>query len=407
MDLNAIKSPGVNKPLDYVNIGFLGITPLVAVFGTGWYVFHYGVTKLELLNFLVMYLLTGMGITAGYHRYFAHRTYDCSRPLQLLYLVFGAGQVENSVLNWASDHRYHHRYVDQDEDPYNVKRGGLYAHIGWIFFKDTRQVHQRFQNVPDLLKDPMVVWQNRWYLPLAMFVCFGIPTLIGLAAGRPAGGLFWGGFLRLVICQHMTFLINSAAHLFGSRPYSVDNSARDNWWLGPITFGEGYHNFHHKFQADYRNGIRWYQFDMTKWWLLTMRFFGQAWSLRKTPESLILKAKLEVEMRSVERRLAMAGAPQRLWEKVQARLETGRQRLELAMVQYHQAKLDYRRQKDQWSADVRRQWAEKMVYYKAEFDEAGRRWTELMRAMNRIPHPSAQGLLTITAVIDVLKTRIW
>ncbi|OGR87865.1 MAG: hypothetical protein A3J74_06320 [Elusimicrobia bacterium RIFCSPHIGHO2_02_FULL_57_9] len=403
---DAIRSSGKEKPLDYVNAAFLILTPVIALIGISWYAWHYGVTWLEIANLIGMYLLTGMGVTGGYHRYYAHRSYECGKPLQLFYLIFGAAAVENSVLNWASDHRYHHQYVDREEDPYNILKGGLYAHMGWVFYKDMRAVYQKFKNVPDLLKDPLVRWQDRWYLPLVIGFTFLLPACIGLIEGRPLGGLLWGGFLRVVIVHHMTFFINSLAHLYGSRPYAVDNSARDNWLLGPITFGEGYHNFHHKFQADYRNGIRWYQFDMTKWWLHIMRLLGQVTRLRITPESLIIKAKLEVEMRHVEKKLVAMGASERFWVKVRWRLESGRKRLESAAAQYQQAKTEHRRQKHQWSADMRKQWTGNIVYCRREFVEARRRWRDLMQALNRIPHPSAQGLITLTAVFNVLKTRI-
>ncbi|MBI3554007.1 MAG: fatty acid desaturase [Elusimicrobia bacterium] len=390
-----------------MNTLFITLTPVIAVFGTAWYAWNYGVTWLELANFALMFSLTGMGVTAGYHRYFAHLTYDCSKPLQLFYLVFGAAAIENSVLNWASDHRYHHRYVDKDEDPYDILKGGLYAHMGWIFYKDTRAVHQKYKNVPDLLKNPMIVWQDKYYLPLVLVVSFVLPTLIGLAQGRPMGGLLWGGFLRIVIVHHMTFFVNSIAHLWGTRPYSTDNTARDNWLLGPFTFGEGYHNFHHAFQADYRNGIKWYQFDVTKWWLHAMKWMGLVSRLKKTPDSLILAARLEVEVRSVEEKLVAAGAPERMLPKVRFRLEAGRTRLETAMAQYNHAKLEYRRMKRQWSVDMRRQWRAKMDEYKVEFHQAHERWQDTMKAMNRIPHPSAQGLLTFTAIVDIFKAKLF
>ncbi len=396
-----------NEHPDWVNIAFLLLTPIIAFGGTAWYVYYHGVTKLELANFTVMYFLTGLSITAGYHRYFSHRTYECSKPLQLLYLIFGAAAVQNSVLNWCSDHRYHHRYVDTNEDPYNILRGGLYAHIGWILYKDTRAVNIKYKNIPDLLKNPLVVWQDKWYLFIVVVASFALPAYIGLIEGRPVGGLLWGGFLRVVVVHHMTFFINSLAHMWGTKPYSEKDTARDNWWLGPFTFGEGYHNFHHKFQADYRNGVRWYQFDLAKWWLFVMKLLGQARHFSRTPEPLILKAKLEVQMRHVEARLAAAGAPERMWQLVQGRMEMGRVRFEQALVQYHEAKLEYTRQKDEWTKEVRRQWAEKLEFYQDDLDDARKRWAEMIRAMNRIPHPSAQGLLSLTFVLDLLKTRVW
>lgn len=396
-----------NKHIDPVNAAFLTLTPLIGILGTLWYSHHYGVTWVDLAIFVVMYLATGMGITGGYHRYYSHLTYDCTKPVQLFYLAFGAAAAQNSVLNWASDHRYHHRYVDTDEDPYNILKGAFYAHMGWIFYKDDRDQAGRFENVPDLLKDRWVMFQHRHYLPLLVLFGFILPTLAGALAGRPLGGLLWGGFLRTVVVHHMTWFINSLAHLWGARPYSLKDTARDNWWLGPFTFGEGYHNFHHKFQADYRNGLRWWQFDMTKWWINTLYVFGLVTKMRRIPEPVILKAKLAVEMEAVARRLAAANASERMWAKVQYRLDLGRQRLESAMVSYQAAKLEYRRQKDAWSAEMRRQWAEKLEAHQADFEEARARWRAMVKAMHRIPQPSAHGLLSFTVILDVLKYRLF
>ena len=175
-DESGIKTRGTDRPFDWVNIAFLTIAPLIAVVGTALYAWNYGVTWLEVGIFFAMYWATGLSITAGYHRYFSHRTYDCGKPLQLFYLVFGAAAVENSAINWCSDHRYHHRYVDNDEDPYNITRGGLYAHIGWIFRKDIRDQHKRFQNIPDLQKIAFVAWQHKYYLPLVVLVGFALPA---------------------------------------------------------------------------------------------------------------------------------------------------------------------------------------------------------------------------------------
>lgn len=394
------------RPLDWVNSIFLIGTPLVAFVGTAWYVRQYGLTWLELANFVLMFMLTSVSVTGGYHRLYSHKSYEVSKPVQLFYLVFGAAAVENSLLNWASDHRYHHRYVDQDEDPYNILKGGLYAHMGWIFFKDTRDHNRRFENVPDLLKDPLVMWQHRWYLPLVVTFTFALPTWIGLLGGRPVGGLLWGGFLRVVMVHHTTFFINSLAHLWGSKPYDRKGTAVDSWWLAPLTFGEGYHNFHHKFQADYRNGIKWWQFDATKWFINLLHWTGQAWKLKRVPEPLIIKARLEVEKETMAERLAHVQASESLlWERISARVEAGQRRLELAHQRYLHAKAEYRHRREEWTADVRRRYQAQLDAHRAEYEEAMDRWRSMLRAMNRLSHPTPQQLVTLTALVDVLKHR--
>ncbi|MBI4371724.1 MAG: fatty acid desaturase [Elusimicrobia bacterium] len=388
MNANASFS-GARRPIDWVNAVFLVVTPLAAFVGTFFYAWNHGVTWLEVANFIVMFALTSVSVTGGYHRYYSHRSYDCSKAVQLFYLLFGAAAVENSVLSWAGDHRSHHRFVDTAGDPYNILRGGLYAHMGWIFFKDTRDAKTRERNVPDLAKDPLVMWQHRWYLPIVIVFTFALPTYIGLIQGRPVGGLLWGGFLRVVLVHHTTFFINSLAHLYGARPYSLKDTARDSWWLAPLTFGEGYHNFHHKFQADYRNGHRWWQFDATKWWINLLRWTGQAWRLKRTPEPLILRARLEVQKELVARRLAAARASDRMWEKISRRLEAGSARLQAAHEAYVQARAERRRRREEWTADLRREWDTRLAAHRADYKAALESWRAMLRAMERIPQGSA------------------
>ena len=398
------------KSLDYTNIAFLTATPLIGIFGTALYVWRYGFSWLDLAVFTIMYLCAGLSITAGYHRYYAHRSHSASKVLQLFYLIFGAAAVENSVLNWASDHRNHHRYVDTDADPYNINRGGFYANMGWIFYRNDADSKTRYQSVPDMLKDPLLMWQHRWYLALVVLAGFGLPALMGHMVGRPLlAGLLWGGFLRVTLGHHMTFLINSAAHLWGKRPYSLDNTARDNWALAPLTFGEGYHNFHHKFPSDWRNGIRWYQFDMTKWILAALKPFGLVSDLRKTPEPLIMKARLQVELAAAKDKISATEPNWRThWgDKIQENLEAAKKRVESAMERYHQTKVEYARSRHAWSSAMRDGLESRMEAYRTEFLSARMSWKSAMRLVNRLSYAGAtKNLMTVAAILDLLKSRV-
>ena len=289
---NNTESTAVPKPgkVNWINVIVLTSTPLIAAVSLTLYVFHWGFSWGDFLNFAVMYVLCGMAITGGYHRYYAHRSYRCSAWVEVFYLAFGAAALQNSVLFWASDHRFHHRHVDKVHDPYNIRKGFWWAHIFWIFFEDAAGT-RNFNNVPDLRKNRLVVLQDKLYVPLAILVGLGIPFLIGLAFGRPGGGLIWGGVLRLVFGHHCTFLINSAAHFFGKQPYSKANSARDSGWLAFFSYGEGYHNFHHTFPGDYRNGIAWYHWDPTKWMIQGFHRLGLASGLHRTSQMIIDSAK--------------------------------------------------------------------------------------------------------------------
>lgn len=265
-------------------------------------------------------------MTAGYHRLFTHRSYECHPVVQAFYLFFGALALQNSALAWGSDHRVHHRYVDRDWDPYNIQRGALWAHILWVFYKDPP--NRTFDDVPDLKKNPLVRWQHRYAAWIGIVGGLGIPTAIGWAMGSPLGGLLWGGFARIVVVHHTTFFVNSIAHLYGSRPYSEASSARDNAWVALLTNGEGYHNFHHRFPADFRNGIRWYQWDPSKWWIRGLEITGLARRLRRTPALVIERARLQSILGGADRRLAEV--PLHLQERIRQRLGAAHLSLERA-----------------------------------------------------------------------------
>ncbi len=271
---------------DWTNILFIGFVHLAALVAlvylatvrfSGWTI-GLGV---------LWFAFCGLAITGGYHRLFSHRTYKTGKALRAFYLFFGAAAVQNSALKWCSDHRRHHSQTDRDGDPYNITRGFFWAHIGWIFFISERQ---DVSGVKDLQADPLVRFQDRYYVPLAIGAAIVLPGLLGLLWGDPLGAVLVAGFLRLAIQWHATFAVNSIAHMWGKRPFSTTTSARDSFLTAMITLGEGYHNFHHKFQADYRNGIRWYQLDPTKWFVWTLSKVGLTWDLRRTPKQAIVGA---------------------------------------------------------------------------------------------------------------------
>lgn len=316
-----------DRKLDWTNIFFLILSPAAGIAGTALYASRFGVAWWEPLLCLSLFATVGIAVGAGYHRCFSHRTYECDPAVEAALLFFGAFALQNSALRWARDHRNHHRFVDTDRDPYNIGRGALWAHVLWVFYEDPPG--STFENVPDLLSNPRVMWQHRWYRLIGVGLGLGVPTLVGALFGRPLGGLLWGGFLRVVLVHHTTFLVNSVAHLYGSRPYSTENSARDNWLLAFFTHGEGYHNFHHRFPSDFRNGVRWYQWDPNKWCIQAFRISGLARNLRVTPPPVIENAKLAVLAARAEERLART--PTEVVDEFRVRLERGRARVDEAL----------------------------------------------------------------------------
>jgi stearoyl-CoA desaturase (delta-9 desaturase) len=314
-------------PKDWVSIAFLTLTPVIGIVGTALYTLQAGFEWWMPLLTVGLYFVVGMSVTAGYHRHFSHKTYDCHPVVQAFYAIFGAMAVQNSIAVWSAGHRRHHQHVDDDWDPYNIRRGFWWAHIVWIFYRNPNT--RDFSNVPDLMRNPIVRWQEKHYKTILVLGSFVLPALIGAAFGDWIAGLLWGGFLRVVVTHQTTFFVNSLAHTLGDRKYDAAVSACDNWLVALLTLGEGYHSFHHKFPADYRNGIRWYQWDPSKWLIRTLELVGLAQRLRKTPDERIEGARMKAAMAKLQDRIALA--PQPIGAEVQRRLQAAREALERAL----------------------------------------------------------------------------
>ena len=283
--------------INWLTSSFLIGTAFLTVTALPVYLWHFGVDWFQLAMFFSFIAVTGFSITAGYHRLFAHKSFEAKWPLRLLVLIFGAGAFENSVLMWTSEHRRHHKHTDHEEDPYDITKGFFHAHIGWLLFK--LNPSPPFDNVLDLQKDALVRWQHRHVHMLAVFIGFLLPAMLGFlwnSWSGALGALLISGVARVVVVQHCTFFINSACHTLGRQPYSTRCSARDSLLLAFFTFGEGYHNYHHEFQHDYRNGVKAWQFDPTKWLIWLLSKLGVTSHLRRvSPE------KIEAVQRAVVR----------------------------------------------------------------------------------------------------------
>ncbi len=293
-------------PVIWLNTLVFAITFLVAAIGVPWYGFTHGFSTGLVVALVGTICFAGISITAGYHRLWAHRTYDAHWSLRVLFALGGALAVQNSALHWASDHREHHKHVDNnDKDPYSAKRGFWYSHIGWMLREYQASRYSNYDNVKDLQQDPVVMWQHRHYLLLTLLTTIGWPVALGLMIGDVWGAIILVGFARLVINHHTTFFINSLAHIWGKQTYTDRNTARDNGVLAFLTFGEGYHNYHHIFSADYRNGIRWWQFDPTKWLIKSCSWLGLTRNLKRTNGYQVEKAKLEMQFKKAKLKTAV------------------------------------------------------------------------------------------------------
>jgi len=229
--------------------------------------------------FAATYLVRVFGITGGYHRYFAHKSYKTSRAFQFFLAWIGCAATQKGPLWWSGTHRRHHRYSDAPGDPHSPKDGWYYSHQGWVF--DNRWEGTPTQSIRDFAKYPEIVWLNKhhWVPPLTLAVlCY----LIGGWAG-----LVWGFAISTTVLWHSTYSINSVAHLWGTRRYETGDTSRNNFLLALLTLGEGWHNNHHYYMASARNGFFWYEIDITWYVLNALSKVGVVWDV-KVPSQEIL-----------------------------------------------------------------------------------------------------------------------
>jgi len=271
--------------------------PLIALMAGMWFV---ELRWQTLALALVQYLLTGLGITAGYHRLWSHKSYDAALPVQVLLACYGAAAFEGSIRWWSRNHRAHHRYVDTEKDPYAVHKGFWFAHIGWMVWKQEKGRSGRV-DITDLNEDKLIMWQHHNYLPIAITFAFVLPLTIATVFWND----FWGALIyacmgRMFFVHQATFCVNSLAHTLGAQTYSTGHTSYDHILTALVTFGEGYHNYHHEFPHDYRNGILWYHYDPTKWVIKFFSLIGQTAKLITFPENEIRKAKIQVQQAKLD-----------------------------------------------------------------------------------------------------------
>ncbi len=313
----------VHAPINWVTTPVMTLTPLAALIAVPWYGLTVGYSVAAVVSAVVVLWLCGMSITAGYHRLWSHRAYAAHWSVRLFFALFGAMSLQNSILIWGSQHRTHHRFVDDwDRDPYSIKRGFWFSHMGWIL-RDYPSGRNDFTNARDLERDPIVMFQHRHYLAIALGMNFGFTLLLGWVLGDLWGVFLLAGLLRLVVNHHFTWFINSAAHTWGSQPYTDENTARDNPFMALLTYGEGYHNFHHIFQNDYRNGIKWWHWDPTKWLIAMLSWVRLATGLKKVPDLWIQRAQMAMQFKRMEAALekrSMRDAADEQLERLKARV---------------------------------------------------------------------------------------
>ncbi len=283
------------------------IVPLVGVVTAMVQLWGWGLSGVDLGLFLGLYVLTGLGITVGYHRLFTHKSFAAPTPVRVFWAVAGSLAIQGSVIEWVATHRRHHAFSDEFGDPHSphldaadgvkgVLRGLYHAHLGWMFKTDATLAETW---APDLLREDAIVKVNRAF-PRLIIASFVLPAILGglisMSVWGAVTGLVWGGLVRIFLLHHVTWAINSICHFYGTRPFECRDEARNNPIMALLAFGEGWHNAHHAFPASARHGLRWWEVDFSWITIRAMQLVGLARDI-KLPSATQLARKTRKRLR--------------------------------------------------------------------------------------------------------------
>lgn len=277
-----------------VVVPFLGfITAIVLLWGGV-------VSALDLAIFAVMYLISGIGITVGYHRLFTHRSFETKPAVRATLGIAGSMSLQGAVIHWVADHRKHHDFSDEEGDPHSphlhgkpglrgVMAGMWHSHTGWLFDRAERASARRYAR--DLREDPLMQFVDRWF-PAWVLLGLAIPFVLGFALSGGAWeaaftALLWGGLVRIFLQHHATWSVNSVCHMYGNRPFEVDDQSRNNWAVAFVSLGEGWHHNHHAFPTSAKHGLQRRQIDPSYGFILMLEKLGLAWNVRRPNETEI------------------------------------------------------------------------------------------------------------------------
>ena len=283
------KDVSFKRRLENFNWGpglFLIIYHLMLLVGLPLYFLNFSTSWGMIITSSVLMYITGLSVTMGYHRLYSHTTYKLNPVVEAIMLFFATMATQGSALRWSFDHRHHHAFVDTDRDPYSIKKGFWYAHFMWLFEKP-KEIDMKV--VSDLARSPLLRFQHKYYGILNISTNVLAFLVLGWIFQDYLGAFLFGWLTRMFFLHHLTWFINSLAHTWGSRNFCQELSAVDNYIIALLTFGEGYHNYHHTFAYDYRNGIRWFHFDPTKWLIWGLYKLGLARQLRRVQKYQIVE----------------------------------------------------------------------------------------------------------------------
>ena len=296
--------PGTSRISQVVTLVAVVVPPLAVLSAMGvlWGVaFHW----LDLALFAGFYVVCAFGTTIGFHRYFTHRGFETSKPVEAVLAILGCMTMQGPLTQWVTDHRKHHAFSDQPGDPHSPHAGRedgalgavfgfVHAHVGWLF--SNLGMEQGREYGKDLYDNRLIRWIDRAYL-LWVILTLGLPFLLGYWIGGSvdAGleGLVWGGLIRIFAYQHATFSVNSICHMFGSQDYRSRDEARNNRLVAALVFGEGWHNNHHAFPASARHGLDKGQFDVSWWVIRGAEKLGLVWDVKVPDEAQLERRRVQ------------------------------------------------------------------------------------------------------------------
>jgi stearoyl-CoA desaturase (Delta-9 desaturase) len=288
--------PVANPTLDRIILTIVTALPIIALVIAGWQLWEQALHVSDLIVFAIVYPLTGLGITVGFHRHLTHRSFKAKKPVRAALAILGSAAVEGPVISWVADHRKHHAFSDEAGDPHSphvtpdgrtragrlsgALRGLGHAHLGWLYDHSARGLKTRY--APDLLKDPLIRFVDRTFLVwvfAGLAVPFGLGWAIGGSLHSALTGLLWGGAVRMFVLHHVTYSINSLCHFFGRRAYETEDESRNLAWLAPLSLGEAWHNNHHAFPTSARHGLGRFQLDISAGVIHVLEKLGLAWDV--------------------------------------------------------------------------------------------------------------------------------
>ena len=289
--------PCAHETRDRIATGTITVLPFICLGIVAWQLWQSLLGWSDIVVFAIMYVVTALGITVGFHRLFTHRAFKTGPTVRAILAVLGSAAIEGPVISWVADHRKHHAFSDRPGDPHSphvdhgvgwrgALKGLLHAHVGWLFLHTHRGRRTRY--APDLLADPVVSRIDRTFLVWALgglAAAFGLGVAIGGTVGAGLTALLWGGGVRMLVVHHVTYSINSLCHFFGRQRFKTPDESRNLAWLSFFTFGEAWHNNHHAFPTSFRHGMTRWQFDPSAGVIWLLEKCGLAWDVvRISPE---------------------------------------------------------------------------------------------------------------------------